>query len=62
MDNLKPCPFCGGEAEIVLDIEYKGDNAIECQNCGVLLSVCDEDIEPLIFQSTCPYAGHDAGI
>ena len=48
MNNLKPCPFCGGEAEIVLDIEYKGDNAIECQNCGVLLSVCDEDIEPLI--------------
>ena len=37
-DNLKPCPFCGGEAELVTNMQF---DAVwcECQNddCGAEL-------------------------
>lgn len=36
MSKLKPCPFCGGEAEIY--VEYDGDGALKyhayCENCA----------------------------
>ena len=32
--RLKPCPFCGGHAEIKCDVLYRGYNA-RCQLCGV---------------------------
>ena len=36
MSNLKPCPFCGGEAEVIFD----GDGemsavAVKCKDCGI---------------------------
>lgn len=36
MDNLKPCPFCGGEAVISLNGDkpgYRG-TMVMCGNCG----------------------------
>ena len=41
--ELKPCPFCGGEARR-LDLtekgwEGKGGVVIECTNCGVSTSI-----------------------
>ena len=34
MAELKPCPFCGGEAD-----EYEGDygNGVYCMNCGAMV-------------------------
>ena len=34
MGELKPCPFCGGEAD-----EYEGDygNGVYCMNCGAMV-------------------------
>jgi Lar family restriction alleviation protein len=31
MDKLKPCPFCGGEAEI-LYLDYSREHYVECRN------------------------------
>ena len=34
MAELKPCPFCGGEAST--EFEYYGETVrIKCENCGV---------------------------
>lgn len=40
-NNLKPCPFCGGEAEFVTDTSgYKNDSRmisfhIQCKDCEI---------------------------
>lgn len=36
-DKLKPCPFCGGEAEMFAGIVYKLP-VIICRNCGATVS------------------------
>lgn len=37
-DKLKPCPFCGGEAEIG---QYcKNGLIIKCMNCGIQRKQC----------------------
>lgn len=33
MAELKPCPFCGGEAEYIYEMPY---NAVECTKCNAL--------------------------
>ena len=33
MTELKPCPFCGGEADIVV-YGATGEHTIECLTCG----------------------------
>ena len=33
MADLKPCPFCGGEAGIDDDIEWEGGSVVCCNNC-----------------------------
>lgn len=36
MADLKPCPFCGGEAKVCDDIEYTvGGYWIECKDCHI---------------------------
>ena len=36
MANLKPCPFCGGEAKVCDDIEYTvGGYWVECKDCHI---------------------------
>ena len=52
MTNLKPCPFCGGEAEqdsySSCDACGKEFNSIVCQDCGNRTNCCsplDEAIE-----------------
>lgn len=42
MDDLKPCPFCGGEADMVQPGTYKYSCIVECQNCGCRLESSDE--------------------
>lgn len=44
MDNLKPCPFCGGEASKRLF--YKGKYRIHCNVCEAHSGdVCDTEAE-----------------
>lgn len=33
-ENLKPCPFCGGEAEIERRGTHRQSMIIVCQECG----------------------------
>lgn len=36
-NELKPCPFCGGEAEVVNRREIQGEQLtayVECKGCG----------------------------
>lgn len=42
MSELKPCPFCGGKAEI---ITLMGVNAkyIQCENCRISTEVSGEE-------------------
>lgn len=35
MNELKPCPFCGGEAEVVINKSKQGQTAnIHCTHCS----------------------------
>lgn len=36
MEELKKCPFCGGEAKLGI-IEYRYENTVECSQCNCLL-------------------------
>lgn len=36
MNNLKPCPFCGGEAEIMVD-ELAGKYLPYCETCDGMI-------------------------
>ena len=44
MENLKPCPFCGGEADYYENY-YHGCN-IYCQKCGAEFE-CDSEAEAI---------------
>lgn len=40
--ELKPCPFCGGEAESVINEYLRGFTYIECHECGARGSTSKE--------------------
>ena len=40
MTELKPCPFCGGEAEVTVEIDDL--RSVECTSCGALVDGIDE--------------------
>lgn len=33
--KLKPCPFCGGEAELRHETANQGYSYVECKSCGL---------------------------
>lgn len=41
MDDLKPCPFCGGEAITVVDYDKVGGNELFVVSAYVRCSKCD---------------------
>ena len=51
--KLKPCPFCGGEVELI-DERYDSmygsyhERNITCHTCGVALQEQTNGLEPLI--------------
>lgn len=58
MTELKPCPFCGGEAEDVLEwFDECGECRIECTQCGA--SVDTVDAWNTRHVETCRYVGDD---
>lgn len=50
MDKLKPCPFCGGEAELEYEVDpfgYEVSHFIHCHGCGMTCFIngtTEEDI------------------
>lgn len=42
MINLKPCPFCGGEAEVESHGNHRQSTIISCGDCGVTHESGDE--------------------
>ena len=36
MEQLKPCPFCGGEAKVMV-AAYKGVAYVECLKCSAMM-------------------------
>lgn len=48
MKELKPCPFCGGEAEIEMDDSWCWNYYVFCQECKIgtdCYETADEAIE-----------------
>ena len=41
-EELKPCPFCGGEAEIVIS---GGERRVDCKKCGARSDWYDTEVE-----------------
>ena len=35
MEELKPCPFCGGKALLSHDYEGNGASYVRCEKCGL---------------------------
>lgn len=44
MDKLKPCPFCGGEAEIE---DMKGEYSVICNTCFGASDICETKEETI---------------
>lgn len=37
-EKLKPCPFCGGEAECLNKNKVRTFCAVMCKNCGAIIA------------------------
>ena len=47
MDYLKPCPFCGGEALVVI-VPISGVWCVQCKNCTAMIGRKNKTISSLI--------------
>lgn len=51
MSNLKPCPFCGGEAKFFITVSSKTENlfrwkfGLHCTKCGIETPKNDYTVE-----------------
>ena len=43
MEEIKPCPFCGGKVEIIEDLNFLGEVGIECQDCFIQFTAPTHD-------------------
>lgn len=74
-NELKPCPFCGGKAEMEVYTKYNGDNdcVVKCIKCGATVPIWHEteeeaarqwnnrfDVTDKIELKTCPFCGGEA--
>lgn len=41
-EELKPCPFCGGEAKVEIGLHNFDDAQVDCQQCGASGPLHDE--------------------
>lgn len=41
MEELRPCPFCGGYAHVDTAYSYYADTVIYCEGCGGIFSLDD---------------------
>lgn len=48
MNELKRCPFCGGEAVSVVDDETESLFGIKCFSCGGAIDAEKEDLDEAI--------------
>ena len=43
--ELKPCPFCGGEAKMRIETAFgRSSVTIECENCGARCGYVNESV------------------
>lgn len=65
-EELKPCPFCGGEAQT--GKSYSGFYSVECMNCGMQSGYYDTESEAItawnraMGERTAKVIEHDASI
>ena len=53
MEEIKTCPFCGGEAELSEgDREYFEMHLIYCMKCGVNTGNCNSEEEAIFIWNT----------
>ena len=41
-EEMKPCPFCGGEAEMLIGMHHFSDAKVSCKNCSAESGLFDE--------------------
>lgn len=47
MEELKRCPFCGGEARLYKAFDYVSKYRVECTKCFVYTLNCDTEKEAI---------------
>ena len=75
MSDLKNCPFCGGQAEMVVYSYYNDDFVVRCTKCGATVPIWREtaeeaarqwnkrfDVTDEIKLRSCPFCGGEAVI
>lgn len=63
--ELKPCPFCGGEAAVRYEVPYRSENkslpCIACSNCKGVMGYFRDKAEAIEAWNRRKEANDDAG-